>query len=174
MKFPTEATLRRAIVFLSVLGIGIATYIAIVEGGGGTPACVAGGGGCATVAKSSYSHIAGINIAIFGIIGYVLLFISAFFRNDLVRLGGFAVALGGFGFSVYLTYLELYVINAICQWCVASAILMTILFVLNAMRLVGYAGAEQADPGGGGSTDLDDDDDPGSGPEPAAVVPEKG
>jgi uncharacterized membrane protein len=155
MKFPTEATLRRAIVFLSVLGIGIATYIAIVEGGGGTPACVAGGGGCETVAKSSYSHIAGINIAIFGIVGYVLLFVSAFFRTDLARLGGFAVALGGFGFSVYLTYLELFVINAICQWCVGSAILMTILFALSALRLIGYAGAEQqAGPAGG---DLDDD-----------------
>jgi uncharacterized membrane protein len=172
MKFPTEATLRRAIVFLSVLGIGIATYIAIVEGGGGTPACVAGGGGCETVAKSSYSHIAGINIAIFGIAGYVLLFASAFFRNDLARLGGFAVALGGFGFSVYLTYLELYVINAICQWCVGSAILMTILFALSALRLIGYAGTAQAGSGGGGP-DLDDDD-LDSGPETAAAVPEQG
>jgi uncharacterized membrane protein len=155
MKFPTEATLRRAIVFVSVLGIGIATYIAIVEGGGGTPACVAGGGGCETVAKSSYSHIAGINIAIFGIVGYVLLFISAFFRNDLARLGGFAVALGGFGFSVYLTYLELFVINAICQWCVGSAILMTILFTLSGLRLIGYAGAEQRT--GQGDSEPDDD-----------------
>jgi uncharacterized membrane protein len=155
MKFPTEATLRRAIVFVSVLGIGIATYIAIVEGGGGTPACVAGGGGCETVAKSSYSHIAGINIAIFGIVGYVLLLVSAFFRNDLARLGGFAVALGGFGFSVYLTYLELFVINAICQWCVGSAILMTILFTLSALRLIGYAGAEQRTSPGDG--ELDDD-----------------
>lgn len=155
MKFPTEATLRRAIVFLSVLGLGVATYIAIVEGSGGTPACVAGGGGCETVAKSSYSHIAGINIAVFGMVGYVLLFVSAFFRNDLARLGGFAVALGGFGFSVYLTYLELYVINAICQWCVASAILMTIIFVLSALRLIGYAGAGQAGPEDGGEPDDD-------------------
>lgn len=140
MNFPSEATLRRIIAFIAALGIGVASYIAIVEGGGGAPACLAGGGGCETVAKSSYSHIAGINISVFGIIGYVLLLISAFFANDAARFGGFAVALGGFGFSVYLTYLEIFKIEAICQWCVASAILMTILFLLNATRLIGYAG----------------------------------
>ena len=48
----------------------------------------------------------------------------------------------GFGFSLYLTYLELFVIDAICQWCVASAVLMTLLFAVNALRAYGYAGAE--------------------------------
>ncbi|HYV67860.1 MAG TPA: vitamin K epoxide reductase family protein [Myxococcales bacterium] len=144
MKFPTEGLLRRLIAFFSVLGIGVATYIAIVEGGGGAPACFAGGGGCETVAESSYSHIAGINIAIFGIIGYVLLLASAFVASDAARFGGFAVALGGFGFSIYLTWLELFKIEAICQWCVASAVLMTILFLLNATRLIGYAGTQYA------------------------------
>lgn len=140
MKFPTEARLRQIIAFFAVLGIGIATYITIADSGGGAPACLAGGGGCETVASSSYSHIAGVNIAVFGIVGYVLLFASAFFANDAARFGGFAVSLGGFGFSVYLTYLEIFKIEAICQWCVSSAVVMTILFLLNATRLIGYAG----------------------------------
>ena len=80
----------------------------------------------------------------------MLLLATAFFANDLARFGGFAVALGGFGFSVYLTYLELFKIEAICQWCVASAVLMTILFALNAIRLLGYAG--KVDAGGGASS----------------------
>jgi len=142
MKFPTEGLLRRLIAFFAVVGIGVATYITIADSGGGAPACFAGGGGCETVAESSYSHIAGVNIAIFGILGYVLLLASAFFASDAARFGGFAVALGGFGFSIYLTYLELFKIEAICQWCVASAVLMTILFLLNATRLIGYAGTE--------------------------------
>ncbi len=142
MKIPSEANLRRAIAFIAALGIAVATYITIVESGGGSPVCVAGGGGCQTVAESEYSHIAGINVAIFGIIGYVGIFLTAFFANDLARFGSFAMALGGFGFSVYLTYLEIWVIDAICQWCVGSAVLMTILFLLNAMRLIGYAGTE--------------------------------
>jgi uncharacterized membrane protein len=146
MKFPSEGALRIAIAVVAALGIGVATYIAIADSGGGAPACLAGGHGCQTVAESSYSHIAGVNIAIFGIIGYVLLLLSAFFVNDWARLGGFAVALGGFGFSIYLTYLEIFKIEAICQWCVASAVLMTIQFLLNATRLVGYAGTEPAEP----------------------------
>lgn len=141
MKFPTEPTLRRAIAFVATLGVGVATYIAIVESGGGAPACVAGGTGCETVAESSYSHVAGINIAVFGIIGYVGILATAFFASDAARFGGFALALGGFGYSVYLTYLEIFKIEAICQWCVGSAVLMTILFLLNATRLIGYAGA---------------------------------
>src|SRR5215471_16779878 len=142
MRVPSEANLRRAIAFVAALGIGVATYITIADSGGGAPACLAGGHGCQTVAESSYSHIAGVNVAIFGIVGYVLLLGSAFFVNDYVRLGAFAVALGGFGFSVYLTYLEIFKIEAICQWCVASAVLMTILFLLSATRLVAYAGAD--------------------------------
>lgn len=144
MNFPSEATLRRIIAFVAVVGIGVATYITIADSSGGSPACLAGGGGCETVANSSYSHIAGVNIAVFGIVGYILLLISAFFANDAARFGGFAVALGGFGFSVYLTYLEIFKIEAICQWCVGSAVLMTILFLLNATRLIGYAGTNGA------------------------------
>ena len=144
MNFPSERILRLAIAFITVVGIGVATYITIADSGGGAPTCLAGGGGCETDANSSYSHIAGVNVAVFGIVGYVLLLATAFFANDLARFGGFAVALGGFGFSVYLTYLEIFKIEAICQWCVASAVLMTILFLLNATRLIGYAGTTTA------------------------------
>ena len=139
---PSEGTLQRLIAFVAALGIGVATYIAIADSGGGAPACLAGGSGCQTVADSSYSHLLGVNVAVYGIVGYVLLLASAFFANDSARFGGFVIALGGFGFSVYLTYLEVFKIEAICQWCVASAVLMTILFLLNATRLIGYAGAE--------------------------------
>jgi uncharacterized membrane protein len=145
MNFPSEARLRRIIAFVAALGIGVATYITIADSGGGAPTCLAGGGGCETVANSSYSHIAGVNVAVFGIVGYVALFLTAFFVNDLARFGGFAVSLGGFGFSIYLTYLELFKIEAICQWCVASAVLMTILFLLNTTRLIGYAGTSGGD-----------------------------
>jgi uncharacterized membrane protein len=140
MSSPSEGTLQRAIAFAAALGIGVAAYIAIAESGGGSPVCLAGSHGCATVAKSSYSHVAGVNIAVFGIVGYCLLLASAFFANDLARFGGFLVALGGFGYSVFLTYLELFVIDAICQWCVISAILMTVLFAVNAVRMVRYVG----------------------------------
>lgn len=144
MKFPSEGNLQRAIAFVAALGIGVATYITIADSGGGAPACIAGSTGCQTVADSSYSHVAGVNIAVFGIVGYVLLLGTAFFANDAARFAGFVVSLGGFGYSVFLTYLEIFKIEAICQWCVASAVLMTIVFLLSATRLIGYAGTDGA------------------------------
>ena len=144
MSFPSEWSLRRAIAFVAALGLAVAAYIAIAEAGGDAPVCLAGGSGCRTVADSSYSHLAGVDVAIFGVVGYALLLACAFFSSDAARLAGFILALGGFGYSVFLTYLELFKIEAICQWCVASAVLMTILFLLSAVRLVGYAGADGA------------------------------
>jgi uncharacterized membrane protein len=142
VSYPSEDNLRRAIAFVAALGVGVASYVAIVESGGGSPVCLAGGTGCATVAKSSYSHVAGVNIAIFGVVGYLLLLATAFFANDAARFGGFVVSLGGFGYSVFLTYIEIFKIEAICQWCVASAVLMTIVFLLSATRLIAYGGNE--------------------------------
>jgi len=144
MKLPEEGTLRRVATFVATLGIAVATYIVIADSGGGSPTCLAGGHGCETVANSTYSHVFGVNIAVFGIFAYVLLLAAALLRGDKARLGGFIVALGGFGYSVYLTYLELFKIEAICQWCVGSAVLMTVIFAVNAIRLVGYAGKEEA------------------------------
>jgi uncharacterized membrane protein len=140
---PLERTLRIAAAVLAVCGIGVATYITIADAGGGAPTCLAGGHGCATVANSHYSRLAGINVSVFGIAGYVVLLLAALAPGDAGRVTGLLVALVGFGFSVYLTYLELFVIDAICQWCVASACLMTALLVVNVWRMFGYAGRDQ-------------------------------
>jgi uncharacterized membrane protein len=141
---PSESALRRLAAGLAIAGIGVATYITIADAGGGAPQCLAGGHGCATVAQSHYSHIAGINVAVFGIAGYVLLLAAAATPGDLGRFGGFMGSLIGFGFSAYLTYLEVFVIDAICQWCVASAVLMTVLLGVNAARAFAYAGTDLA------------------------------
>jgi uncharacterized membrane protein len=142
MKAPAEGTLRGIATFLATFGVGVATYIAIADSGGGSPVCIADGHGCQTVAESSYSHLAGVNIAIFGIAGYVVLLACALLRGDAFRLTAFVVSLIGFGYSLYLTYLELFTIDAVCQWCVASAVLMTLLFVTNAVRMLAYVGTE--------------------------------
>jgi uncharacterized membrane protein len=138
--------LRIAAAVLALAGIGVATYIAIAESGGGAPKCLAGGSGCETVADSKYAHLAGVNVAVIGIVGYVLVFVAAIVPGDPGRFGGFLTALIGFGFSLYLTYLELFVIDAICQWCVASAILMALSLAVAATRAFSYAGHELGGP----------------------------
>jgi uncharacterized membrane protein len=141
-RVPAEATLQRACAFGAAFGIGIATYIALAAAAGDAPACIAGSDGCLTVAESSYSHLLGINVAVFGMAGYALLLAAAILRGDAARLAGFALSLAGFGFSVYLTYLELFVIDAICQWCLASAIVMAAVFALSTARMMRYIGTE--------------------------------
>lgn len=143
---PSERKLQIIAAVIATAGIAVATYIAIAESGGGTPKCLAGGHGCETVAKSHYSHLAGINVAVIGIVGYVLLLAAALAPGDIARFGGFLTALVGFGFSVYLTYLELFVIDAICQWCVASAVLMTLSLAVAAARAFAYTGRELGAP----------------------------
>jgi uncharacterized membrane protein len=140
VRVPSEATLQRAGAFLAAFGACIATYIALEAAGGSAPACIAGSGGCLTVAESSYSHLLGVNVSVFGIAGYLLLLGVSIVRGDAARLAGFGLGLIGFGFSVYLTYLELFVIDAICQWCVGSAVVMTLLFAVSATRMLRYVG----------------------------------
>ena len=147
MRSGGEETLRRVAAALALLGLGIATYITIADAGGGSPVCVAGGHGCQTVAQSSYAHLAGISVSVLGIGGYALLLAAALARGDAGRFAGLLLALVGFGFSAYLTYLELFVIDAVCQWCVASAVVMTALLVVNAIRALRFSGSELAGAG---------------------------
>lgn len=143
---PSERNLRIAAAVLCLLGLGVAVYVAITVSGGGIPQCVGGSTGCATVEKSKYSEIVGIHVSVFGIIGYASILGATLWRGDPGRIVAFVLSLFGFGFSMYLTYLELSVIQAICQWCVASAVVMTLLFAVNTARALGYFGLDRQPP----------------------------
>lgn len=109
---------------LAVVGLLISAYLTWVHYMGVVPVCVGGGGGCQSVQSSSYATIFGIPVAMIGLVGYSGLLFSASLRGEVGVYLGFLVALVGTLFSAYLTYLELFVIHAICEWCVASAALM--------------------------------------------------
>jgi uncharacterized membrane protein len=131
-----ERRLRLAIAVLAVAGLAIATYLTYVHYADVKPFCVSGGGGCEKVQTSDYAKLAGIPVAVLGLIGYLAILASLWVRGDTGRLAGAVFALAGFGFSAYLTYRELYTIDAICQWCVASAVVMTLLAGLCVWRLL--------------------------------------
>jgi uncharacterized membrane protein len=137
-----ERRLMLAIALVALVGVGIATYLVYVHYAGIQPFCVSGSGGCEKVQTSDFAKLAGIPVAVLGLAGYLAILGSLLIRGDLGRLAGAAIALSGFGFSMYLTYREIFTIKAICQWCVGSAVLMTVLAVLTTVRLI------RADPGG--------------------------
>jgi uncharacterized membrane protein len=131
---------RRAVIVLSLIGVGIAGYLTWVHYAGLEVVCLAGGGGCEKVQSSDYAELAGIPVALLGLLGYIgILGSTLFLPDETGRLCSAFLALVGFGFSMYLTWAELFRIHAICQWCVGSAVLMTALAVLTLIRLL-YAG----------------------------------
>lgn len=136
----TDRALRIAVLVVAAIGLAVAGWLSYEELRGELPNCPIGGGGCATVALSDYSDLAGIPVPYIGIVGYVLIIASTFLRGDAGRLSGAFLALVGVGFSAYLTYLELFVIDAVCQYCVASAVVMLILMALTWARLLAHGG----------------------------------
>jgi uncharacterized membrane protein len=129
----SEGRLRVAIGLLALVGVALASYLLYVRWAGATLVCTTGG--CETVQASSYSKLLGVPVALLGLGAYVTIFVTSLFRNDLARTAAVSVALAGIGFAAYLLYVQLAVINAVCEWCLASDAVVTVLAVLTLLRL---------------------------------------
>jgi uncharacterized membrane protein len=133
-----KSVLVRVMLVLALLGLGDATYLTVVHFAGITVLCAAHGNPCETVQTSKYANLAGIPVALLGLIGYVLIIASLVVREmEWTRLATLALTLLGFGFSAYLTYQETFTITGhpiYCEWCVGSAIVLTILLILSVTR----------------------------------------
>jgi uncharacterized membrane protein len=128
--------LRLATAVLAAIGIGIAGYLTYVHYAGINPICVAGGGGCEKVQTSKWADLGGIPVAVLGLAGYVCILGSLLLPEDIGQMVAVLLSLIGVGFSAYLTYRELFTIHAVCQWCVASAVVMALLAVVSVARLL--------------------------------------
>jgi uncharacterized membrane protein len=118
---------------LALVGAGIAGYLTYVHYAGIAPVCTTGG--CEKVQTSSYAELVGIPVALIGLVGYVLLFLTALVPEPEAAAIGVALAAGGLGFALYLLYVQLAIIDAVCIWCVASDGVMTLLLVATLARL---------------------------------------
>ena len=127
--------MRRAAIAVGLAGLGIAAYLTIVHYAGGEPVCAIAHG-CATVQKSTYAELAGVPVALLGLLGYVGILAALVRDGEQGRAAAAFLSLAGFGFSAWLTYVEVFKIDAICIWCVASAICMALLAGLSTVRLV--------------------------------------
>jgi uncharacterized membrane protein len=132
---------RMTAALLSLTGLFISAYLYLYKIGKiGSLAC--GTGGCETVQWSPWSRVAGIEVSLVGVLGYaslLVLCLAAIQPNMVHRrepalllavLSGIAVL-----FTLYLTYLELFVIHAICRWCVASGVVIVGIFILSLLDL---------------------------------------
>lgn len=120
---------------LSLVGLGISVYLAYTYLRHQIPVCD-GSNGCGKVAQSDYARPGGIPMPLFGVAGYLLLFVTACMRGDRAREAGMVLTVIAIAASGVLTYLELQVIHAVCYWCVASAICASCHVVVNSARYV--------------------------------------
>jgi uncharacterized membrane protein len=136
-------TLRITLIVLSVIGVALAGYLTYIHYTGIEPPCSIKGNPCSQVQKSIYSELAGIPVALMGLIGYIAILATLLAPEvERSRLATAVIALGGFGFSMYLTYREIFTLKKICEWCVGSATLMTIIMLLSVWRFLRGSGAE--------------------------------
>jgi uncharacterized membrane protein len=129
---------RMSAALLSLAGLFISAYLYLYTLGRiGSLAC--GTGGCETVQLSSWSRFAGIEVSLIGLLGYAALLVLSLLSLQLpdrawpLRIQVWA-ALVGVGFTLYLTYLELFVIHAICRWCVGSGVIIASIFVISCLE----------------------------------------
>jgi len=138
--------LRVTMIVLATVGLGVASYLTYVHYSGAPPVCTAGGS-CLKVQTSIYSKLAGVPVALMGLIGYVAIVVSLLApENETTRFATLAFTIAGFGFSAYLTYRELFSIHAVCEWCASSAVIMTILMLLAAWRFLRGDGSTHESP----------------------------
>ena len=124
---------------LAVFGSAVSAYLTWVHYSGQLALCL-GSGGCETVQASPYAELAGLPVALLGLVAFVAATAIAAFR---LRAGApawtltalFGIGLGGTLFAAYLTYLELFVIHAICPWCVVVDSAIAALFVVTLFEL---------------------------------------
>jgi uncharacterized membrane protein len=132
----SRITLRRVMLAITVLGIILTIYLVYVHYSGAKPVCTASTA-CLTVQRSQWSKLAGVPVALIGLIGYIGIFLALLARdNELDRTAILGMTFVGFGFSGYLTYRELFSIHAVCEECATSAVFMTILFGCSLWRFL--------------------------------------
>ena len=138
----SRITLRNVSTILIALGILVTGYLSIAELTDTTTVCIESGAfNCDVVQNSVYSKLMGIPIAVLGFGAYVVLGVLVAREDhvDLLKDYGavlaFAISLFGFLYSAWLTYIEFFQLKALCPWCLASAAIMTLLFVVSGLRL---------------------------------------
>ena len=131
---PPTRMIRASLAVVGLAGLAVATYLTVERALGRAPSCVVGGG-CAQVQASRYSELVGVPVAWLGIAAYLGIILAAAIPGARGALLGLFVTAISVGLSGWLTYVELGILEQVCAWCVASAILAVLAFGLSLARL---------------------------------------
>ena len=127
--------------YLAVLGMLVAAYMTVYKLTDNQTMCL-GNGGCSIVNASAYSEVYGIPVAVVGFFGYAAILGVLIFGSRIGSMAGnavlivFGLCLAGFIFTLYLIYVEVALIHALCPFCITSQVIMTALFALSTIALI--------------------------------------
>jgi uncharacterized membrane protein len=129
-----DKRLRQYMIGLAILGLLVSVYMTIYKVTNNEAMCI-GSGACSAVNASRYSEVNGIPVALIGVGGYAAILALLFLepRNAFLQENGIMAL---FVFTLYLIYAEIFFIKALCPFCLASQIVMTIIFILSVVRLI--------------------------------------
>jgi uncharacterized membrane protein len=130
----TDSALRVTLAVTAGVAGAIAAYLVVVHYRADALVCATSG--CETVQRSRYAELLGIPVAVFGFATYVVLFASSLTRRPLAVTVGAGLALTAFVFALYLAYVQVAVLHAICMWCVAADSLTILIAAAAVLRLV--------------------------------------
>jgi uncharacterized membrane protein len=134
MAWLSQRKLKWAMLAITVLAIALTSYLTYIHYQGLSPVCSLGQS-CIKVQTSIWSKLAGVPVALIGLLGYVgILGAQLLPEREETRLALVGMTLVGFGFSIYLTYREIFSIHAICEECATSAFFITLLFIGSVIR----------------------------------------
>jgi len=130
-----HVVLRRVMVVLAFIGLGIATFLTVAHYGGIVVPCTTKFNSCEAVQTSVYAKIVGVPVALLGAIGYLGILASLLApEREATRLATLGLVIFGWGFSMYLTYREGFTLHEYCEWCLSSAGILTVLLPLSIWR----------------------------------------
>lgn len=141
MKIDLEKTIQKFAFALTVLGIAVSIYMTIYKLTDNNSMCL-GSGDCSTVNASKYSEFYGLPVGLIGVVGYLGLFFTLYIEKKfkITRENGnlpfFAASLLGFAFTLYLIFIEIWVLDAICPFCLISQVTMSILFFIALYKVI--------------------------------------
>lgn len=127
-------SLRRAIAAAALVGGAVAAYLTYVHYAHVSPICTSGG--CEKVQTSSYAQLAGVPVALLGLVAYAAILVTTFARGITAAFAGVLIALGGAAFSGYLLWVQLARIHALCQWCVGNDAVIAVVAALCVARML--------------------------------------
>ncbi len=140
----SERRLYQVSLFLALLGLAVSGYLTYVKLADAPMICLEGVFQCDAIQQSAYAELMGIPVAVLGLLSYGVIFALLVLQkqNAFLEENGIGLLMGlvffAWLYSMYLVYIQAFVLEAWCQWCVVHEVIITLLLIVTGFRFKRY------------------------------------